>query len=1358
VVRRPLLLASFAACLAAASGARADWEVRRGGTEALVNQAARALGEQPDDDALARRLVKLAGKRDSDRLRAEFRARADGTPARYNAVEAYAQLLLALHAGDEAAVQFDRALALRPGDAAPLAGKARALVQAGKRPEAITAYDAAAQIERRPRERRRLLEAELALLGQPDDLERELAIRRELAALAPDSDAAAELLADALERAGRPQEAAAVLEARVPPARAGVRVDLALRAATLLDAGGDSTAAAARLADLLRRLPSSAADRRREVWNRAVEVARHRGALPALAGELARAPAAVEWEVLSQVRDELGDLEGALEAARRASSQARQSPELGRRIVALLERLGRDEEATAAYEALARSAPGEPRWAVELVEREFRKGRRKQAVEHFDRAATRFAGNPGALAQLAELASRWGEDRRSLAAWERVRRLDPRDELAILGLGEVQFQRGKKEAALRTWQALRDRERSPAAGHVRLGEVLLEHDLGVEALAEVQRAQTLEPKQPRPHRLMAQILERQHKVDAAVHEWETVLAMNAGRGHAAERHEARARILALLAHDGRGRLEERIRRLEEDVRRNPEDREAALFLAEAQQRDENLNAAITTLRGIVERDAAAPARDTTPAGDGRPEDAGADAVLALVRLLRHTGQVDEAVRRLEDLGKRVPGRARDAYVQIADIALSRYDEDGALAHAERAARLAPGDGQALARIAEIEERAGDDGRALATYRQAFGRDANPTAAFALARLLERHGAAREASDVLREVLRGATDDEVITEAGRRAIEVDEYLGRLPELEQLVSGAIFSGQKGPAYRRVLVEVLRRLLPPLYRASATDPAAMEARARIAQHGLRPLLELVTDGDTDPDRTLIDLLGMLGNKDASPVLAHLAENPTPHADQARPSVPVATEPQLAAVVALGRLGDERGRDVLERLAVAPDAMLRAAAVWALGRIPGPRSAAPLSRALQDPRTDVAALACLGVGRQRDAQAVALLATIASDTSRPLRLRRAAIAGLGLAGDRAATPALLALADSGDDDLGRAAAVALGTLRDGRALSPLLARALVSPRARSGEGGPAVAALQVWAAARSQPTDEATAIDGPRIDVEALLAALSAPPQPADLARLWLDRTRELREALGQALNRGGATRQRALEALDSRNDGPGLSPLVPEGAGPLGPGVAAGVRDVVMGLRDRLATLMDDADLDTQAMALRVLVKMGDERVTTARVTLAAAGRTQALRDAAAFAARWQAHASPRTAPALAQALVRVLATSPAWESRLSVVTALGGLGDAGAGGLERALEDDNPLVRAAAASELASQEGATGALAAAAGDPVVAVRAAVARSLARHRGPAARAALQRLGRDESARVRRATVADDDGSGGK
>jgi HEAT repeat protein len=68
---------------------------------------------------------------------------------------------------------------------------------------------------------------------------------------------------------------------------------------------------------------------------------------------------------------------------------------------------------------------------------------------------------------------------------------------------------------------------------------------------------------------------------------------------------------------------------------------------------------------------------------------------------------------------------------------------------------------------------------------------------------------------------------------------------------------------------------------------------------------------------------------------------------------------------------------------------------------------------------------------------------------------------------------------------------------------------------------------------------------------------------------------------------------------------------------------------------------------------------------------------------------------------------------------------LVTALGAVGPAATSPLERALEDDSPMVRAAAAAALASVEAATPALVAAADDSVAAVRAAAARRPVRPR---------------------------------
>ncbi len=210
----------------------------------------------------------------------------------------------------------------------PGARASRARVTA---PDALAAYEDALAHAPAPAERRRLLEAEVALLDS-GALERELAIRRALAALEPRSEDAADRVVDVLERLGRPAEAAD-LPRGASHARGGApgsSVASAPRSCATPRAMARARPRSSRPCSRPCRAPTSSAVRL--VWMRALVVARHRDALPALAEALARAPGPVEWDVLGQVRDELGDLEGALEAERRAAG-AHPGPALGRRIV-----------------------------------------------------------------------------------------------------------------------------------------------------------------------------------------------------------------------------------------------------------------------------------------------------------------------------------------------------------------------------------------------------------------------------------------------------------------------------------------------------------------------------------------------------------------------------------------------------------------------------------------------------------------------------------------------------------------------------------------------------------------------------------------------------------------------------------------------------------------------------------------------------------------------------------------------------------------------------------------------------------------------------------------------------------------
>jgi HEAT repeat protein/predicted Zn-dependent protease len=917
----------------------------------------------------------------------------------------------------------------------------------------------------------------------------------------------------------------------------------------------------------------------------------------------------------------------------------------------------------------------------------MRRGQRDQAGEALDRAITRFGGERGALVELATLASRWGEQGRALTAWKRLRRLDPSSEVAIIGLGEAEFQHGHKDEARRTWAALRDRDRASAGGHLRLAEILLEHDFVADAIAEARRGQAIEPRGAAAHRLLAQLFERERKIDDAITEWNVVLALADGKGRpgdegAALRREARVRLLGLYARQGRGRLHTEIRKLAEEARSHPNDTEAALFLAEAQVRAGDMTGAMTTLRGLV-----AGVPGAAGGSSGTRDEVRTEAAFTLVQLLKRTGQLEEAVERLDAIAHLAPGRAREAHLQIADIALARYDSAKALDYAARAA--AGADGATLARVADIEARSGAESSAVATYRKAVAQDAGAPAALALSRLLARQGDAPGATEVLDDLFATSTDDDTISEAGRMATDLGELLGRLPELERRLADGLTSGRDSAGRRRTLVAVLKRLLPPLYR----DPLADELRAQLGRRGLRALLDLVTDADAQPDRAAIELVGMLGNGDAAPALARIALRPrdtqvSPPRPKNRPAEPtIAADAQLAAVIALGRLGEARGRSALEQLASAGEPSLRAAAVWALGRIPEERTTPGLIAALQDRRPEVVAAACLGLGRRRDEKSFAALVRLATDGQQAPMVRRAALISLGRSENRRATATLIGLLDAGDDELAHTAALALAWSRDPQAVAELLVRALLPRRFALVDASAPLAGLDAATAGATAP-DEARLLSSSRLEIDAALAsALIAPPH-RDLLPLVRAHAGALRKALAEALRKGGEARREALAALDARPDGPALGPLTAdEGIGLLKDPTV--IQDIVLPLADPLAALADDPDLETRAAALQILAKLGDERLTPARVTAAvlASDGWPALATAAAFAASRLSRDRPEAAAAVAAAVVPVL-EDESWRRRLAAVEVLAGVGPAGVGGLERARGDRHILVRAAA----------------------------------------------------------------------
>jgi tetratricopeptide (TPR) repeat protein/HEAT repeat protein len=1271
-VRAAFILAALFLGAGVAAPARGDWEVKRRGGEALLAQALRTLQAVPDQPGLAARISRMASRAELASALQSLARAAERAPPRYEPREAYAQLLLAAGRHEEAAESFAQAMALRPEAAAPAVGRARALVAAGKLSDALAAYEEALRRERSPAAKAALLRALAALANRAGAVDREIAAREALAALLPSNGPAALELAEALRRGGKPAAGAEVIERMAGARPAGARrAELLERAAALREEAGDDAAAERLLRECLAAAPAPGS--RAALYGRLAEIARRRDSLPALAASLEKQVAAagpgraVEWAALARVREDLGDFAGALEAARRAAALDPGDLPLRRRILSLLERLGREAELMAAFDELERRWPGDPSFAIERIDRKFRLGDRDEARALFDRALRTLRRNGEALASLADLASRWSEDDRVLAAWDAVLARAPRDERAIVGLGEAHFQRGRRELARRTWRGLLKAVRPRAAAHARLAELLGDHELVDEAVVEARAAQKLEPQNPHHRRTLARILERKKDFAGAMVEWRAVLAASQGPGRAAERREARSSLINLLTREGRGRLDLESVRLAEQMARQPDDRETILFLAEVELRRMDPERALATLREAAAR---------------RPDDA--EIVGALVRLLRQSRHYGEAIGWLEKLAAQAPDRARDAYVQVAEMELQRYSDARALAFARRAEELAGDDPDALARIGEIEERAGQADRALATYRRALERGPSAKAATALHRLLVRRGAAEEAAQVLRSFVRATSDDEARAELLRGELDVEEYLGTLPAFERLL---VSLPGNTTAARKVAVALLQRLVPRLYAQAATDTAASAELERASRWGVRPLVELVTEPEVEPDPALVELLGMLGNRNATPVLVRLltAEGPRTSAPPKTrgPGARISSSTaQVAAAIALGRLGDGRAASALAALAGAPDAGVRAVALWALGRTRGPGVPAALHTATNDPRTDVAAVACLGLGRLRDPRASRTLVALATDLSRPARVRRAAALGLGLAELDDASP-LLPLLDVPDAGLARAAAAALGAVKDRRTLPGLWERALL---ARGPSARVALLALRSFATAAALP-DEARSVRGARFDVDALLEGLSlgAPGTDAELEALWTEHVVEVEEVLGRALQGGTEVRRRALEALDVRDSGLGLGPL------PTSPGSAAVLQRAGDRLRDRVAAWLEDPDPGVRRLAVRVASKLRDGRVGVSHLQALVSGPAPEGEAAALLAARALVE-NGRVGGSTVVESLRELLADPSWERRLTVVRVMRLLGAPARPQLERALRDPSPFVRAEAADAL------------------------------------------------------------------
>lgn len=1348
--------------------AQGDWSVRRDPFDpAVVARYKAILAKNPADRAALRKLVGLyARHRSVELLIREYERAVADRPNDYAAAVVLGHVQLHHGNREQARAQYTRAASLRPNDAAVLLALADLDRQDGRLSEARDAYERALPRVRGKKGESQVVRALAELALEQKDLDAARTYYERYFTLAPKDTQARVELGEALARNGRHRDAIAVLEdavarLRADPAR---QIELMARMGAIHEAAGQENEAVRVYRQALQRA-GGAQYLRKELTERILESHRRRQALPELVAEYEKSwPAArrghFEWDVLARLYEETGDQEKAVAAYRQATRKAPHELETQRRLIALLENTGREDEALTQYEAVIRVAPGEPRFQIDLAERYWRRGKEKQALDLLAKIARRFPGDAGVHTAVADLYTRWGKADLALQAYTRLTRIEPDEISHLVNLGEQHFLRNDKKQAVAVWKRIIARK-TPES-YARLGEVYAEHDMLPEALRMYEKAIQAQPDAPAHYKGRAAVHERRRDFHGAVEDWKKVLALVPSTdANKPERREARRRIVSLLRRGSHSALSKARAEWQRAFSAQPPDVEAGYLLVEAHLREHRYANAHTVLERIVQLD---------------PDDV--EAIELLARVAESELDYDEAVEHLERLAELAPARRRDTYNKIAELKTADRKDEEALEYARKALEASPNDPLAYQRLAERFAEMQRHGDAIAAYEKTIELDPRDFKAyFALAQLYKHGHAPERAATLYREILRRATDEQILARAGREAIDLEEMTRSLGELERMLAPLTFTFAHKPVYRRVLVELYGRYVPELVRSARAGSAAQRSAARaelerLGAHGLKPLLEALSDEtDVHQQRTAVAVLGYLGNRGAAAPLVRLAQKTGPAQQAAsRALTPVLEwDVRLDAMVAAARLGDP---GVIDDLIAATrrdgkDAF-REAALFGLGRTGDRRALPALTAALASDSDSDATLACLGLAQIGDKGSLPAILGVVRDEQRADVPRAACAFALGYTSRAGAAPAgvttaLTAVLGQGNGELQRMAVWALAHAGDARVEPALLRvyflrhepvrRMIRWALAHGGARREAAAEIDFGAFPRGRDGryDAAAAL-------HALLGEVEPPPLPArTVQRLLASHEAEIVAGLREALAQHRDLLAGVLADLDRAADHLSLGELT-AGLDSAAPAERARVRPALarigQGILPDLAALAGHRDPEVRGLVMAVAAKIqGPE---SQKILLAGIDDAQpAVRRAAmrAVAVHVRLHgASEQGVPALVQAMARRLATDD-WEGRVDAARALGELGaQADLAALARAVDDGNAYVREAAVLAIGRLAGAgierdraCDALVRAAGDELAVIRLAAIEGLARADTTRARAELRRIAeRDADDRV--------------
>jgi tetratricopeptide (TPR) repeat protein len=1273
-----------AATRAPAGSKAPDAAAERGpAREALMARYLGAALAQPGAEFPLERLAELYRSRDGNlnALIAELEKRAAGSAdERYPALVALAGLDQLEGRLDQALERYAKASRERPQSPAAELAIARLLERRGDRAGARTHFEQGLSRTKDDAEREQILRSLRSLSLDLGDAAAAARYHDELVKRASGSFfVRAELGRDLLARG---QHDRAVEELRkVVAAAAG---DNRVLAPALRDLGLALSRAGRRkeaLVELERALgvAGATAGVRREVLTALTEVYRADDRIPELVSRLEKSGRSPEeLRLLALLYEEQGRIDKALAVHRKVLAREPGDVATRLKVVSLLEAQGSLEQAIAEYESLIRAAPRNPEYVFRLVSALLERGDRARALVELGRLEARAGTDEDLLSALVEYYQRIGEKDRSVALLERLAASGSRDPEHLVELGTRYYAAGDKARARATWQRIRQIGTDRVRALLTLGEVLLEHDLTKEALEALEEAAKLEPGASRAERAYALGLERAGGAaptaearralhDQALALWEKLLRESSTKPELAR--EARQHVVTLWGL--RGQLTQRMIGLSKRFGQNPPDLEAGRLLAEAEIRLRRNADAERTLRKLIDRS---------------PGDQ--ESLERLERVLVLERKLSEAIKVLERLVVLEPKRSREYHQRMAEYSAELYRDDDAIRYAARAVELGPDDAEGHAKLGRMYRRRQQPDKAIQELRQAISKNDRAFPVYLeLSELLLEAQKLDEADQLLRRVIRAATDEELVSRAARLAIQLNLGRGTLEGLEKEILPLALGNPDRPLYRRLLVEIYGALAYPLVHRARTGSAAdaTAARAsleRLGERAVKPLLDALSDDRATQQQVAITLLSHVGSRAAGPaLLAYAAGN-------------AESDLRTRAVIAAGTLKDPALLPRFRAL-LAPDDRLSAdysdpvavAVAWSVARLSSREARSLLVSLLDTDAPSLRALGALGLGVMKDQGALPLLSRVARSGESGNVARAAAVRALAMLGARNENEVLAELSRSPDKMLRENAILALAELRAAEA-ADAIAEALIDAdtelRTVAGLAAAAYSTRSYRAPKDPLPPPEA------RVDLSAVLHALRPGPYTqkeridslealapmlsraaTTLALSSPERARSVVEALG--LTRGGTPLPALVGDVQGQDRERVERALAPIGAA-LVPVLGALVRHPYAPVR---VTAVEFLGQRTEPDAREALLgAVNDNEPSVRRAVLAAATPGNA-RLVSAIAAR--------------------LAVEPDWGLRVSVTEALGRTGrgapEVAVAALVRTLQkDEYALVREAAARAL------------------------------------------------------------------